>query len=454
MSSPSPDRRRLAAVTRDAGTGPGRRIIDEYGAWELAGLLGTAPPAPDIAALSGLSLLLALPTQRETIAALLQLDGVAERILLWPPGAAPEYLASLAASPLVDAVLTQWPPGPAPRIAAPHGAVPQFSTEWILFTSGTTGRPKPVAHTFATLARHLCAAGPQPGAPVWGTFYDIRRYGGLQVLLRALIGGGSLVLSGKQEKMPDFLARAARAGVTHMLGTPSEWRRALIAGIPPDFRPAYVRLSGEVADQAILDRLKLAFPASRIVHAFATTEAGLGFEVDDGMAGFPADLRRGVGGLVQIRVHDGEVLIRSPLAALGIRNPDNHLDLITASDADAWVHTGDMVQLQNGRYVFAGRRDRVINVGGEKVHPEEVEAVLNAHPAVAMSLVLPRRSPVTGSVVAARIVCRPGAAAAPLAAELRRFCQEKLAAHKIPVSVEVVRTLDVTAGGKMSRIHA
>ena len=72
----------------------------------------------------------------------------------------------------------------------------------------------------------------QPGATegvVWGTFYDIRRYGGLQILLRALLGRASLILSDADEEVGDFLARLGRHGVTHLTGTPSHWRRALMS---------------------------------------------------------------------------------------------------------------------------------------------------------------------------------------------------------------------------------
>ncbi len=134
--------------------------------------------------------------------------------------------------------------------------------------------------------------------PVWSTFYDIRRYGGLQILLRALIGGGSMVLSGADEPPGDFLARVGAAGVSFLSGTPTHWRRALLSPVAKTIALKDVRLSGEVADQAILDKLRAAYPSARVCHAFASTEAGVAFEVGDGLAGFPAswieEERRGV----------------------------------------------------------------------------------------------------------------------------------------------------------------
>ena len=96
--------------------------------------------------------------------------------------------------------------------------------------------------------------------PVWATFYDIRRYGGLQIFLRAIIGGGSMVLSEPGEPLADYIARLRAAGVTHISGTPSHWRKLLMSGSAAGFSPRYVRLSGEIADQAVLDGLSRAFP--------------------------------------------------------------------------------------------------------------------------------------------------------------------------------------------------
>src|SRR5262249_27531891 len=102
-------------------------------------------------------------------------------------------------------------------------------TEWILLTSGTTGQPKLVVHSLASLVGPLDDMLIARDA-VWSTFYDVRRYGGLQVLLRALVGGGSMVLSSASQEAGDFLERAGRTGVTHISGTPSHWRKALMSG--------------------------------------------------------------------------------------------------------------------------------------------------------------------------------------------------------------------------------
>jgi acyl-CoA synthetase (AMP-forming)/AMP-acid ligase II len=219
--------------------------------------------------------------------------------------------------------------------------------------------------------------------------------------------------------------------------------------------PHYVRLSGEVADQTILDGLKSVYPKARVAHAFASTEAGVAFAVNDGLAGFPATLIEQSKGTTELKVQDGTLWIRSGrLAAryLGMESP-------ALVQSDGFVDTGDMIELSNGRYHFRGRRGGVINVGGLKVYPEEVEAVLNGDSRVKMSLVKAKRNPITGAVLVAEIVLNAGPeidadTAETVKSELLSRCRSHLAAHKIPALLRFVPTLELSAAGKLVRPNA
>ena len=272
-----------------------------------------------------------------------------------------------------------------------HAGGERLPTEWILLTSGTTGRPKMVLHSLASLAGAIGASESHTEV-IWSTFYDIRRYGGLQIYLRAMLTRSSLLLTGPQEPVANFLQRAGDAGVTHISGTPSHWRRALMSPEADRISPRYIRLSGEIADQAILNSLRSCYPNAEISHAFATTEAGVAFDVRDALSGFPARMLTGTSG-VDLKVVDATLRVRSCRTArryLGENPP-------VLKDPDGFVDTGDVLELRDGRYHFQGRRDGVINVGGFKVHPEEVEAVLNRHPQVRLSLVKTKKNPITGA---------------------------------------------------------
>jgi acyl-coenzyme A synthetase/AMP-(fatty) acid ligase len=323
-----------------------------------------------------------------------------------------------------------------------------------MLTSGTSGVPKIVGHTLEGLTGAIVADGPARGAsPVWATFYDIRRYGGLQIFLRAIIGGGSMVLSEPAEPVADYVARLREKAVTHISGTPSHWRKLLMSGSASEFSPRYVRLSGEIADQAVLDGLSRAFPAASIGHAYASTEAGVGFAVSDGLEGFPADMIGVNRDGVEMKVEDGSLRIRSKRTAHAYVGRQ----AAALTDAQGFVDTGDMVEQRGDRYHFVGRRGGIINIGGLKVHPEEIEAVINRQPEVRMSRARSRRSPITGGIVVADVILAEGQDAThsdDIRARILADCRASLASHKVPAVIRFVETLDITAAGKLARHDA
>jgi acyl-CoA synthetase (AMP-forming)/AMP-acid ligase II len=423
-----------------------------------------------VSQLRGRSVLIATQDQLLAILAMLELDGTARRIVLCPSDLAPGSLAMIAQAAEADAIVCESRFGDIPDcgvdrfivdasiIAKPRDRTGIYRTEWVLLTSGTTGSPKLVVHDLTSLRAPIQTnavdqASPTTPALTWATFYDIRRYGGLQVVLRALLGGTSLVLSSPAEEVNEFLARAGHLQVTHILGTPTHWRRALMSGARDRISPRYVRLSGEIADQSILDQLRDAYPQSNVVHAFASTEAGVGFEVVDGRAGFPASLIGRPDAAVALRVDEGSLRIRSTRVATGYLGSANE----ARPDHDGFVDTGDMVEQRGERYYFIGRRDGVINVGGQKVHPEETEAVLNRHAAVRMSRVTARKNPFTGAVVVADIVLNREAERAAPEAELKNdilaACRELLPPYKVPAVVRFTASLPIGPSGKLSRAH-
>ncbi len=434
-----------------AGTLEGRFLTD---AGERLHLAALAQACPAEAMTARRSVLIWSQRQLPAIRAMLALDGAVPRIVLCPPDLAPEQLPVVIGQAQVDLIVSDdlelATPLSVPVLPIPTAGPKSrnYATEWLMFTSGTSGAPKLVVHTLNSLTSPLQESPASPGL-VWATFYDVRRYGGLQILLRALVGGGSLILSQRDEPPRMFLHRAGQAGATHVTGTPSHWRWVLMSGNAAGIAPRYVRLSGEVADQSILDKLATTYPHSRIVHAFASTEAGVGFEVPDGLAGFPARIVN-AGLDSKIRVVDGSLRLRSACTALRYLD-DQHILL----DRDGFVDTGDLVELRDDRYFFVGRRDGVINVGGLKVQPEEIESVISGHSAVQATRVLAQANPITGNVLVAEILLQP--AAPPFATvrdEIMVLCRNALPAHKRPAIVRAVNTIALSSAGKVARPRA
>jgi acyl-CoA synthetase (AMP-forming)/AMP-acid ligase II len=418
-----------------------------------------------LAELSGRSVLLAVSSQFLASLVMLEIDGIARRMLLCPPDLNAEHLQALIEDAEIDAVVTNQSDRFAASgislivsagedLEAATRARTERATEWLMLTSGTLGLPKIVGHTLEGLTGAIAADGPARGTrPVWATFYDIRRYGGLQIFLRAVIGGGSLVLSEPGEALADHVARLNEKAVTHISGTPSHWRKLLMSGAASAFAPRYVRLSGEIADQAVLDGLRQAFPEASIGHAYASTEAGVGFAVNDGLEGFPANMVGTSRDGVEMKIVDGCLRIRSRRAAhayVGRRAG-------ALTDEEGFVDTGDMVELRGDRYHFVGRRGGIINIGGLKVHPEEIEAVINRHDEVRMSRVRARKSPITGAIAVADVVLADGCDASrgdEIKGRIIADCRASLAPHKVPAMIKFVEKLDITAAGKLARSDA
>ncbi len=398
--------------------------------------------------------------------ALLDLDGVASRIVVCPPLLPKDHLQAIAAAAKIDFVLGDELPEQHPsnadfislkkfkRLRNESELTPQ-ETEWVLLTSGTTGVPKMVRHTFGSLTINIRRPDTKGAAITWASFNDMRRFSGLQMFLHALLTDSTLVLKPVDVSVGDFLPVLAQAGATHVSGTPTHWRKVLMFEDRGKLKLQQVTLVGEIADQPILDALKTAFPAARLTHIYGSTESGTGFSVHDGKAGFPAEfVGRDLKGL-ELKVQDGMLKVRSNRAAKDYVG-DTPVNL---RDSEGFVDTGDQVQLEVGRYKFLGRKNGAVNIGGSRVHPEEVEALLNAHPQVSMSVVSAKKNPFTGAILVADVVLKNHMEVGPedrealgnkMLAELRL----QLEPYKVPASIRFVNDLKLSAAGKLERKSA
>jgi acyl-coenzyme A synthetase/AMP-(fatty) acid ligase len=467
MSTPPRPRASIRDWLSSAPEGPPRLLQDTASSICLDRLRNGTTLGGRLEEVAGQSVLIATRDQFAAALALIELDGVASRLTICTPDLPSDLLPGIATTAGIDAIVSDHDGREdgldvpirlhCSRTVAPSQKMvaTRCKTEWVLLTSGTTGAPKLIAHTFASLTAAIGGDLGRGAEVVWGTFYDIRRYGGLQILLRAILGRGSLVLAGAGEPTGDYLRRLQTHGVTHVSGTPSHWRRALMSPEARRIAPAYIRLSGEIADQGILTALRSVYPQAKIGHAYASTEAGVGFEVNDGLEGFPASLV-GAPGDVQLKVHDGSLRIRSNRHAM------RYLGEAPAAiaDTDGFVDSGDMVERRGDRYHFLGRRSGTINVGGLKVYPEEVEAAINRHPAVRGAMVHSRKSSMIGSLVSADVLLkeesnpsRDDGRLVDITREILQMCHDSLAPYKVPVSIRFVPGLEVAAAGKLAR-HA
>jgi acyl-CoA synthetase (AMP-forming)/AMP-acid ligase II len=227
----------------------------------------------------------------------------------------------------------------------------------------------------------------------------------------------------------EMVERCRRWGVTHLSATPTFYRLLLASEFS---LPAVQSLSigGEAAETGLLVRLRARFPGARIHNIYASTEAGTLLMSDGETFRLPED--------GSVRIDDGRLWIQR--GALG------------RFDSSAeWYDTGDAVEIvatDPVRFRIAGRERCEINVGGEKVNPQEVEAVLSAHAGVAAVRVFGRKNSVTGEILAADVM---RSRVAVTEAELRAFAAGRLPPLKVPRIICFVEKLELTRTGKMKR---
>lgn len=315
----------------------------------------------------------------------------------------------------------------------------------IVFTSGTSGPPKPVLHSWDGLfsAIHRSSRVSQRR---WLLAYGATRFAGLQVVAQALGSGGAIAVP-TDTSPGSVVALLARRQVDFASGTPSFWRMLIRNASSEDLRKVSLRqitLGGEVVDQAVLDELKACFPRAQITQVYASTEMGACFSVQDGFEGFPATFVEEGLPSSRLRVSpEGELLIQSTRSMVGYLGGDR-------GETD-WFASGDLVERRGDRYVFVGRRSDSINVGGRKVFPLEVEKVIRAVDEVADVCVAALPSSILGEVVGAEIVLRDGADRERATRAIRERCQAQLPKFKVPANLQFVDQLPISDGGKRVR---
>jgi acyl-coenzyme A synthetase/AMP-(fatty) acid ligase len=382
----------------------------------------------------------------EAILWMLALDATASAVFLAPENVrqGPDYdaLAAMAGSTLTIADAA----GPVASVAAGSAGGAPVVTQWLLATSGTTGTPKLIAHTADSLARTV-KTDPARGRDFrWALVYDPFRFAGLQVVLQSLAAGSSLLLC-HDAPFPEQLAAIRAGDVNALSATPTFWRKALMHGGLAGHAFRQITLGGEAADQFVLDALKRNFPGARIAHVYASTEAGVGFSVADGMEGFPDSyLRDGVHGN-SLRIGAAGTL-EIAVAGQGARTASG----AALAGADGYVDTGDLVERKGERVVFRGRLSGTINVGGHKVVPEEVERVIRGVPGVAETLVKAKGSAMIGQLVVAEIVAQADVTDSDaLKRRVLEACRSALDRYQVPAMVRVVDQLAQSATGKLLR---
>jgi acyl-coenzyme A synthetase/AMP-(fatty) acid ligase len=313
-----------------------------------------------------------------------------------------------------------------------------------LMTSGTSGPPKIATHTLGSILNriHVHDERTELRKARWLLAYQPTGFAGLQVILTAAATCGCVVVPA--DRSVRALYEASRdARVTHASGTPTFWRAFLNIFHPGEQRFCQITIGGERCDQALLDRLRAAFPDARISHTYASTEAGVVYAVHDGLEGFPSEWLENRSRDIQLRVRDGVLHVKT----LGAMQQYASAPERPFSD-DGWLRTSDRCEVIGNRAYIVGRCDREINVAGFKVNPGEIEAFLLTLRAIVEARVYGIPSPICGNVIAADVVLSNDRPVEALRTEILATCSASLARHAVPQILNVVPSIQTAPSGK------
>lgn len=303
-----------------------------------------------------------------------------------------------------------------------------------IFTSGTTGRPKSAIHTIGSLSR-MVRRGDLYASNRWAFAYNPTHMAGLQVFLQAFFNRNALVnVFGASRAV--IYEVVEQYGITHVSATPTFYR-LLLPYEHPCASVERVTLGGEKSDETLYSQLRKIFPNAKLNNVYASTEAGSLFSAKGDCFQFPKD------GEDKFKVVGEELFIhKSMLGSLS--------GLILKED---FYPSGDLIEWvdeKEGLFRFKGRKDEMINVGGYKVNPGEVERVLLSIDGITQAMVYGRKNSVLGNILCADIQLDATSELDEIV--IKKMLREWLQDFKVPRKIKFVSDFALTRSGKLKRL--
>lgn len=314
----------------------------------------------------------------------------------------------------------------------------------ILFSSGSTGKPKAILHDLDRVADKFRK---QRAGMVAIPFLMIDHFGGINTILAITSSLGTVVTVA--DRAPDNICRAiVDARVELLPATPSFLTMLMASGLHRDYDLSSLKritYGTEVMPQSTLDRLRQAFPGVELQQTYGLSEVG----VLRSQSRPDGSLWVRIGGEgFETKVVDDILWIRSKYAMVG------YLNAPSAFDSEGWFNTQDRVEVDGDYFRILGRVTDLINVGGQKVYPAEVEDVILAMDNVADVSVSGEPHPLLGQIVVASIVTAEPESLVDLKKRVRAWCAARLANYKVPSKVVIAEDSLYTSRQKKIRFKA
>jgi len=302
-----------------------------------------------------------------------------------------------------------------------------------LFTSGTTGRPKGITHNKSTLLDNVRIAYNKKD-DIWGYAYSVTHMAGIQVFFQALLNGNTIVkLFGYNRKQ--IIESIQKDGVTHISATPTFFR-LLLPNESSFTNVKRITFGGEKLSNSLKKNMVDVFPKAKFLNVYASTEAGAIFAAE----GDVFEIKKGMQSFVMVK--DSILFIHK--CKVGESE-----ELVLEEE---WYNTGDLVEVLKEDPMtirFLSRKNEMLNVGGYKVNPYEVEDILRSLKAVQDVRVFGKTNSVLGNIICADIVLHDGHNLTKQ--EIVSLLKGKIQDFKIPRVVKILDSLEKTRTGKIKR---
>jgi len=298
----------------------------------------------------------------------------------------------------------------------------------VLFTSGSSGEPKAAVHDFSKL---LIKFNVKRKALRTINFLLFDHWGGLNTLFHILSNGGTVILL--ESRNPDYVCDLIEKYQVELLPTSPTFLNMLVLSRAYERRNLeslkIISYGAEPMPDSLLKHLNKIFPNITLQQTYGLIELG----VMRSKSETNSSLWVKIGGEgFETRVLDGILQVKSDSAMIG------YLNAVSPFTEDGWFITGDTVEVKGDYFKILGRKSEQINVGGEKVFPQEVESVILSMESVLDVIVYGEKHPFTGSIVCAKVYLDDQADRKTYLKQIKLHCKEKLEPFKVPIKLIVV----------------
>lgn len=301
----------------------------------------------------------------------------------------------------------------------------------VLFSSGSTGKPKAMIHNLDNLMNSYKDKREKSMNMLVFLMFD--HIGGLNTLFSALSMGSALIVP-KDRDAKTICALIEKYKIRVLPSSPTFLNLILISGEYLNHEMKSLRMityGTETMPQSLLQKLKRTFPKVKFLQTFGTSETGISTTTSQSSESLFMKLDDPN---IEYKIVENELYLRSQTQVLGYLNAS--MDSFTK---DGWFKTGDLVEVIDDNYLkIIGRSKEVINVGGQKVLPAEVESVILSMNEVEDCMAYSKKNAITGQTVVVDVVIHNAIEQKEFKKLIRKYCKDKLESFKIPTKVAVV----------------